>query len=180
MTKVFYEPKENVEYTFRRLNRTTGKPVFETYQFYGEITESGRYVLFEINKHYSTSVTVAHFSYRMRKEFVRQKDLTTGITYYTASRRTVKRVANTKTVKKENTEEFIEKMQRTVSVYPQYLFDQITAQTGIERDEYLDELESYKKIPAGPIKDSVLKSIKVKWNKLLKVTFNPTIGPKNI
>ena len=71
-------------------------------------------------------------------------------------------------------------MQRTVSVYPQYLFDQITAQTGIERDEYLDELESYKKIPAGPIKDSVLKSIKVKWNKLLKVTFNPTIGPKNI
>ena len=84
--RVTYVPELNVQYTFRRLKN--GKPVYETYQFYGEITNSGRYILFEIRNGYATSFTLEHFSYRMRKQFVRQKDLLTGKTYYTVSRRT--------------------------------------------------------------------------------------------
>ena len=84
--RVVYVPEENVLYTFRRLK--DGIPCQETYRFFGEILENGRYVLFEVHKKYSTTVTLEHFSYRMRKQFVQQKDIKTGQIYRTPSRRT--------------------------------------------------------------------------------------------
>ena len=64
--RVLYVPKLDVEYTFRRLNRSTNQVVFETYRFYGEVTPGGRYILFETHKNYPVDMTLEHFSYRMR------------------------------------------------------------------------------------------------------------------
>ena len=71
---------------------------------------------------------------------------------------------------------FIDSLESNLNNFPQILFEQITEETGIEREIILDEIDAYRSMPEGPIKTSVLISIKNKWAKISKVTFSPALS----
>jgi len=66
-------PLEDVLYTFRFLRKE--KVEYRTYRFYGEVTEKGRYILYDVKDKHPMDLTVQGFSYKMRKQLVRKKDL---------------------------------------------------------------------------------------------------------
>ncbi len=64
MPKVI-KPQENVEYTFR-----FSADKKETYRWFGEISDTGRILLYNVKTNYCSDVTQARFSYMMRKLLV--------------------------------------------------------------------------------------------------------------
>ena len=173
MARLVRKPKLNVEYTFRRIDKKTGKTRFDTYRYTGEITEKNRFVFYHINLGYFMDCTLEHFSYMMRKQLVRQKDANGKI-----SRRaqeltplekmlidkqglTPEEANRTIEVKKDKADRFISQALSELEQLTSAEKIKIEENTGVKIESLSKLFSTFRQLPEGKMKDN-------SWNSLMK------------
>lgn len=172
MARMVRSPKLGEEYTFRNFDRKTQKFVFNTYRFTGEVTESGRFVFYEVRKGYFMDCTLAGFSYMMRKKFVRKKTVDGKISERVDEILPIERLllengatANearfAKVTQQTKTTAFCEKALSEFKKFSPELKADIKNKTGVDCNFLVKLFKAFPKLPEGKSKDN-------SWNTLMK------------
>ena len=152
MARFVRRPTVDTEYTFRRVDKT-GKIIYDTYRFTGEVTPKGRFVFYEVRRQHFMDCTLNHFSYLMRKQFVRQKSAEGKISkrvtellpiekLLLAKGKTKQEVAQVKEVKDSKADEFCRRAIAEFSGYSAELKEEIKKNTGVNCDNMIKVFEA--------------------------------------
>ncbi len=158
MARFVRRPTVDTEYTFRRIEKKTGKMIYDTYRFTGEVTPKGRFVFYEVRRQHFMDCTLNHFSYLMAKQFVRQKTANGIMSKRVTDLLPIEKlllqrgekkqvVSQLKEVKEEKSLDFVKRILKELKTYSPELKEELNKNIDVRCDTLIKAIEAYIKAP---------------------------------